>query len=87
MCINKLIFLLLTIVAAVLLFFLETQPYSHRLFVQLWNLGHAALFFVGTFAFLIIRRREGVQFNLAPIVLSVTVVALLTEALQSKRSI
>ncbi|APE02654.1 hypothetical protein BM526_12820 [Alteromonas mediterranea] len=82
MCINKLIFLLLTIVAAVLLFFLETQPYSHRLFIQLWNLGHAALFFVGTFAFLIIRRREGVQSKLALLVLSVTVLALLTEALQ-----
>jgi len=82
MYINKIIFFLLIIGSAILLFFLEINSYSHRLFVQLWNLGHTVLFFIGTCAFLIIRHREGVQFNLAPIVLSVTVVALLTEALQ-----
>lgn len=82
MYINKLIFLLFTIVSAVLLFFLNIQPYSHRLFVQLWNLGHTALFFIGTCTFLMIRHREGVRSNLALLVLSVTVLALLTEALQ-----
>lgn len=82
MYINKLFFLLFIIVAAVLLYFPNTQPYSHRLFVQLWNLGHTALFFIGTCTFLMIRHREGVPFNLAPLFLSVTVIALLTEALQ-----
>lgn len=82
MYINKLIFLLFIIVAAVLLFFLNTQPYSHRIFVQLWNLGHTALFFFGTLAFLIIRHREGVSSNLALIVWVAVVLALLTEALQ-----